>query len=334
MAKALRTIGVGLALTGLSACQSLPSVSTPFSERSDAACPVLAPGPAPYAPPFPSDCATLSVLDSGVRYIPIMQGSPTGAQPDAGATVTVQYEAFLADTGVLVDSSYARGESSSYDMADLIEGWADAMQAMRPGDEGLIFVPSNLAFGSEGIEGAIPPNADLVYRVRLDSFVPGPPEPVEVAKVPAPETEAVAETIVEPLGPDMQAWQTYFPWTGDRDGVVTLPSGLSYVVLEEGPGALQIATAADTVWVHYEVRLAETSDLVDSSWVNGGPALFEVDTLVPGVTEALTLMSPGDRLLAHIPSELAYGEVGAGDRVPPGADLLYQLVLLEIETPE
>lgn len=334
MAKALRTIGVGIALIGLTACQVLPSVSTPFSERSDAPCRVFEPGPAPYVPPFPSDCATLILLDSGVRYIPIMQGNPLGAQPDAGAIITVQYEAFLADTGALVDSSYARGAAGTYDMSDLIQGWANAMQVMRPGDEGLVFVPSDLAFGAEGIEGAIPPNADLVYRMRLESFVPGPPEPVEVAKGPAPDAEAVAETIVEPLGPDMQAWQTYYPWTGDQDGVVTQSSGLSYIVLEEGPGALPIATEADTVWVHYEVRLAETSDLVDSSWVNGGPALFEVNTLVAGVTEALTLMSPGDRLLAHIPSELAYGEVGAGDRVPPDADLLYQLVLLEIQAPE
>jgi len=55
-----------------------------------------------------------------------------------------------------------------------------------------------------------------------------------------------------------------------------------------------------------------------------------VGTLIPGITEALTLMRPGDRYLVHIPSELAYGEAGAGEDIPPNADLMFQLILLEI----
>ena len=133
---------------------------------------------------------------------------------------------------------------------------------------------------------------------------------------------------------DMAAWQAYFPWDGDRERVNTLPSGLSYVWLERGPDDVRTAIASDRVVVHYEGRLAETSEFFDSSWANGEPAIFGVTQLIPGVTEALTLMRPGDRLLAHIPADIAYGASGAGDAVPPNADLMFQLVLLQIQPNE
>ena len=98
---------------------------------------------------------------SGVRYIPITNGDINAGSPKRDATIVVNYEAYLAETGALIDSSYTRGESSVYDMSDLIDGWAEALQLMNPGDEWLVFVPAGEAFGSE-------PLGDLVYRVELE----------------------------------------------------------------------------------------------------------------------------------------------------------------------
>jgi peptidylprolyl isomerase len=55
-----------------------------------------------------------------------------------------------------------------------------------------------------------------------------------------------------------------------------------------------------------------------------------VGALIPGFTEALTYMHPGDRFLVHIPSALAYGERGAGESIPPNADLMFQIIMLEV----
>lgn len=357
MLRAIRGIGFGLGLAGLTACQSLPSVPTSIFAGSETDCPTLAPGPSPYSPPFPSECRTMNKLASGVRYIPIANGDIAGGSPSMDSTIVVHYEAFLADQGTLVDSSYARGESSVYEMNELIDGWAAAVRLMNPGDEWLVYVPSAEAFGAQGIGDTIPPNADLVYRVNLEGFVtaealstikladdgvllgsetvetdPGS-EPVEPDDL-NPAATMSPEGIVEPLGPDMAAWQAYFPWDGTREAVKTLPSGLSYVWLERGPDDARTAVESDRVVVHYEGRLAETSYFFDSSWANGGPATFGVTQLIPGVTEALTLMRPGDRLLAHIPADIAYGAQGAGDAVPPNADLMFQLILLQIQPGE
>ena len=87
---------------------------------------------------------------SGVRYIPIRNGDIAGGSPGTDATIVVHYEAFLAGNGALIDSSYARGETSVYDMGDLIDGWAEAVRLMNPGDEWLVFVPASEAFGDQG----------------------------------------------------------------------------------------------------------------------------------------------------------------------------------------
>jgi len=108
---------------------------------------------------------------SGVRYIPITNGNINSGSPKLDATIVVIYEAFLAGSGTLIDSSYARGESNVYEMTELIDGCAEAVQLMSPGDEWLVFVPSAEAFGTEPLGDLIPTNSDLVYRVKLDGFL-------------------------------------------------------------------------------------------------------------------------------------------------------------------
>ena len=316
----------GLALTG---CASLPEVTMPGAIFSGdgTECPELTPGPAPYTPPFPDTCRSMNKTASGVKYIPITNGDVRAKTPGGDATIVVNYEAFLASTGALIDSSYARGESSVFPVDDLIDGWAEAIKLMNPGDEWLVFVPSDQAFGADALGDLIPPNSDLVYRVELEGFL-SQLELEEAATAPLPPERPA------PSRPDMAAWQANLPWTADRPDVTTLPSGLSLVVLERGPMEGAPPTPDDIVRIHYEGRLAETSAFFDSSWSAGGPVELRVGSLIPGFTEALTYMYPGDRILAHIPSELAYAERGAGDSIPPNADLMFQIILLEIVSAE
>ncbi len=329
MIEIIRAAGLATVSFGLVGCASLPEVSMPsvptsiFSGSGLPVCPTLEPGPAPYAPPFPAECRTMNKTASGVRYIPITNGDIEGGSPSSDATIVVNYEAYLAESGTLIDSSYARGESSVYDMSDLIDGWAEALQLMNPGDEWLVFVPAEEAFGAEPLGDLIPANSDLVYRVELEGFLSQSDLQQAAASLPAAPAANVT-------GPDMAAWQAYLPWDPEKQGIVTLPSGVSLVALERGPQDVPTPGADDVVRIHYEGRLAETSDFFDSSWSGGGPVEFRVGSLIAGLTEALTYMRPGDRALVHIPSALAYGEQGFGDSIPPNADLMFQIIMLDV----
>jgi len=88
---------------------------------------------------------------------------------------------------------------------------------------------------------------------------------------------------------------------------------------------------SDDVVIHYEGRIAETSEFFDSSWSRGEPATFPVGGLIPGFTEALTYMRPGDRVLVHIPADQAYGDAGSGDAIAPNTDIMFQINLLAIK---
>ncbi len=112
-----------------------------------------------------------------------------------------------------------------------------------------------------------------------------------------------------------------------KAGVVELPSGLQYEVLNEGAG--DIPTAADQVKCHYHGTLIDGT-VFDSSVQRGQPATFPVNGVIKGWVEALQLMSTGSKWRLFIPSELAYGEQGAGGAIGPNTALIFDVELLEI----
>jgi FKBP-type peptidyl-prolyl cis-trans isomerase FklB len=112
------------------------------------------------------------------------------------------------------------------------------------------------------------------------------------------------------------------------EGVTTLPSGLQYKVLKSGDGPTP--TAADTVRTHYKGTLIDGT-VFDSSYDRGEPAEFPVGGVIKGWTEALQKMKVGDKWELVIPSELAYGEAGAGGVIPPGATLIFEIELLDVK---
>ncbi|MCC6697815.1 MAG: FKBP-type peptidyl-prolyl cis-trans isomerase [Candidatus Hydrogenedentes bacterium] len=116
-----------------------------------------------------------------------------------------------------------------------------------------------------------------------------------------------------------------------KPGVKTLPSGLQYLVVTEGKGEMPKAT--DKVRTHYRGTLLDGKEF-DSSYARNEPAEFPVDGVIPGWTEALQLMHVGDKWKLFIPANLAYGENGAGQDIPPNATLIFDIELLEILKPE
>ena len=119
----------------------------------------------------------------------------------------------------------------------------------------------------------------------------------------------------------------YLAENAAKKGVTTTASGLQYEVLVSGKGAKP--TAADQVTVHYTGKLTDGT-VFDSSVDRGEPATFGVTQVIAGWTEALQLMSVGDKWKLTIPSNLGYGDQGAGGIIEPGATLVFEVELLGI----
>ena len=113
-----------------------------------------------------------------------------------------------------------------------------------------------------------------------------------------------------------------------KEGVKTLPSGLQYKVLREGDGRKPSAT--DKVECHYEGTLIN-GEVFDSSYRRGETATFGLHQVIKGWTEGLQLMQEGAKYRFFIPYNLAYGEHGAGQSIPPYAALIFDVELIKVK---
>lgn len=148
----------------------------------------------------------------------------------------------------------------------------------------------------------------------------------------APETPA-AEAPAPAAGMkavDAAAWTKYVPWNSALPEVVKTGSGLEYVVLASGPAEGVSPKASEQAEVFYEGRLNAGGSAFDSAFERGERATFPVSAVVPGFSEVLQLMKPGDRWIAYLPYQLAYGEGGRGP-IPPAADLVFEIELVSVQ---
>ena len=122
--------------------------------------------------------------------------------------------------------------------------------------------------------------------------------------------------------------EKYLAENAKKEGVVTLPSGLQYLVIKEGNGKRPKAT--DKVKCHYEGMLVDGT-LFDSSVQRGEPATFPLNQVIAGWTEGLQLMTEGSKYRFCIPYTLGYGERGAGASIPPFAALVFDVELIEVQ---
>ncbi len=105
---------------------------------------------------------------SGLQYAVEKEGE--GAQPTAEDEVTVHYTGRLLD-GTVFDSSVNRGEPATFPLNRVIPGWTEGVQLMKEGSKYTFFIPSDLAYGAQGVPGAIPPHSTLVFEVELIKVV-------------------------------------------------------------------------------------------------------------------------------------------------------------------
>jgi peptidylprolyl isomerase len=236
------------------------------------------------------------VTDSGLQYIEIEAGD--GPAPQAGEVVAIDYVAKLEEGGEF-DNSYSRGEPIRFALGRgmVIPGLDEGIALMNLGGKATLIIPPELAYGSQGAGGVIPPDATIIFEVELVSIEPGSPEnPTEVA---------------------------------DED-YVTTESGLKYYDIEPGEG--QPAEMGQVVSVQYTGWLADGTKF-DSSIDRGRPLTLALGQgqVIPGWEEGLTGMQIGGKRQLVIPPELGYGEQGSGGVIPPNATLIFDVELLSIE---
>jgi FKBP-type peptidyl-prolyl cis-trans isomerase FklB len=126
---------------------------------------------------------------------------------------------------------------------------------------------------------------------------------------------------------NVKAGKAFLEENKAKEGVQVTASGLQYKVIKEGTGKKPVAT--DKVKVHYTGKLID-GNVFDSSVQRSEPAVFGVTQVIPGWVEGLQLMNVGSKYEFVIPSELAYGERGAGAAIPPCAVLVFEVELLDI----
>jgi peptidylprolyl isomerase len=176
-------------------------------------------------------------------------------------------------------------------------GWEEGVTHMKVGGKRYLLIPPDLGLGDVG-GGEIPPNATLIIEVELTDVK----EPVIMTEV-------------------------------DEDDFTTTESGLKYFDLIEGEGEMPVP--GQIVVVHYTGWLQDGTKF-DSSLDRGEPFAFDLGAgmVIEGWEEGVATMKVGGKRQLVIPSELGYGDTGAGGTIPPGATLIFEIELLEIEIPE
>jgi len=135
------------------------------------------------------------------------------------------------------------------------------------------------------------------------------------------------EFMSKKISADKEAGNKFLEENKKRPGVVTLPSGLQYEIITKGTGPVPKAT--DTVKAHYVGMLIDGKEF-DNSYKRGEPITIPVTGVIAGWVEALQMMPVGSKWKLFIPSELGYGDRGAGGAIPGGAALIFEIELMDI----
>jgi FKBP-type peptidyl-prolyl cis-trans isomerase FklB len=173
-----------------------------------------------------------------------------------------------------------------------------------------------------------------VKDMNVEDFVKGLKDVLTGAKTEISHSEAQAvvndhfrKLAEEAYEQNKASGEAFLANNAKKEGVVVLPSGLQYEVITEGNGKKPSAT--DRVQCHYEGTLIDGT-VFDSSIKRGEPAVFGVNQVIKGWVEALQLMQEGAKWRLYIPYDMAYGEHGAGEMIPPYSALVFDVELIKV----
>ena len=233
---------------------------------------------------------------SGMEYVITQKGNGKKANP--GDKIVAHYTGKLPD-GTVFDSSVERGQPFEFPLGKgrVIKGWDEAFALLQVGDKATLTLPPHLAYGERGAPPTIPANATLIFDVEL----------LDVK-------EKVVPTAFDIIGKEVK----------------TTASGLQYITVKEGTGAQP--QVGQQVFVHYTGYLLDGS-IFDSSVERGQPLPFPLGQgrVIKGWDEGVALLKVGGKARLIIPSDLAYGDKGYPNLIPPKATLTFDVELVGIQ---
>lgn len=217
-----------------------------------------------------------------------------GAEAQVGDIASVHYTGWLED-GSVFDSSLTRNTPFTVPIGAgrVIPGWDEGLAGMKVGGERLLVIPPDLGYGEQAT-GSIPPNSTLIFLVQMLN-VEAPPTPAAVEEYQKTE------------------------------------NGVEYAILEAAEG--DEVASGDIVTFSFKAWL-DDGTLFDDSDQGGGPAQFQLgQSRLAGLDEGIMGMKIGESRQLRIPPEMAYGEEGAGDVIPPNATIIFEIALEDFSTP-
>jgi len=249
----------------------------------------------PAPKPYKIDQTTVfNETPSGLKYTVVEKGR--GIHLQAGMKVKVHYTGFFEDYSIF-DSSIERGQPIELTLGRgmVIRGWEEGLLYLRVGDKARIWIPYTLAYGETG-RGPIPPRTNLIFDVQI--------------------VDAIEPVVIQ-------------PFIVNQKDTITTESGLKYIIAE--PGSNSTPVTGSIVTVHYTGYLTD-GKMFDSSVERGQPFQFVLGQgkVIPGWDEGIALMQVGAKYRLIIPSELGYGQRGAGP-IPPGATLIFDIELIDFK---
>lgn len=235
------------------------------------------------------------VTDSGLQFYEMEAGSGRAVEP--GDIVTMNIMGTLAD-GTTIADTYSDGQPlvATATEDDLFAGWLEGVLKMKEGGTAKLVIPSDLAFGDEGIGGVIPGGSTIYLDVEVVSAIPAP-----------------------------------VPTALDEADFTTTDSGLKYYDIAEGEGDAPVD--GQDVVVNYTAWVQDGMGYIASSDSQGEPLTFTLGSengVFPGWNEGVSTMKPGGKRQLIIPPDLALGEAGGG-KIPPNATLVMEVELVEVK---
>lgn len=256
---------------------------------------VITPPPDVAAPP-----PDAQITQSGMRMKVLKTGSGS-EHAVANDCVTVSFIAWKTD-GALFSTSTSMNDSDLVCLNDAIVGVSEAVKEMVVGEKRRLWIPEDMTFreghhhSQRRPEDEEPPHKDLTFDLELLSILKAPQTPVDLKQPPATATRT--------------------------------PSSLAYQVLKSGTGNRR-PSVSDKVTAHFSCWRSD-GRLFESTLTGKHPALVTLATSLPGIREALSQMTVGEKARFWIPAALAYGEEPVEGFYPAG-DLVYEIELLSVE---
>lgn len=237
------------------------------------------------------------------------EGDGSGPEATAASVVTVDYVAINASTGEEFDTSYGKSPAT-FPLGSVIPGLRTGLEGAQAGDRVLITIASKDGFDPTGSQdGTVKKGDSLVFVVDVL-------EVQSAVELPESQVPTLVEKKGEPSGFE------------SKPGLAKKVDNVGYYVVKEGDGPT--VEAGQTLTVDYLGAIYPDGKVFDESY-SKEPAQFSLDGVIPGWSLGLVGQKVGSRVILVIPSDLAYGEAGQGEDIPPNSDLVFVVDIQKAE---